>query len=137
MSLLGNDVKVPEKIQMTEIWFHSSLNNRIFYNTINWCTFNYTIVSWFQIEVDASIRPQLIEPLTVTKVVQIIKCTYTVFIDNFINISTNTSIYVSICRRRYDRYVRLKRNDPMCDPWDSQGNDKMQFLFLLLFALIF
>ena len=29
-----------------------------------------------------------------------------------------------------------KRNDPMCDPWDSQG-EKMQFLFLMLFALIF
>ena len=23
----------------------------------------------------------------------------------------------------------------MCDPWDSQGNEKMQFLFLLLCAL--
>ena len=25
----------------------------------------------------------------------------------------------------------------MCDPWDSQGNEEMQFLFLLLFALTF
>ena len=25
----------------------------------------------------------------------------------------------------------------MCDPWDSQGDEKMQFLFLLLFALTF
>ena len=25
----------------------------------------------------------------------------------------------------------------MCEPWDSQGNEKMQFLFLLLFALTF
>ena len=25
----------------------------------------------------------------------------------------------------------------MCVPWDSQGNEKMQFLFLLLFALTF
>ena len=25
----------------------------------------------------------------------------------------------------------------MCDTWDSQGNEKMQFLFLLLFALSF
>ena len=30
-----------------------------------------------------------------------------------------------------------KRNDPMCDPRDSQGDEKMQFLFLLLFALTF
>ena len=25
----------------------------------------------------------------------------------------------------------------MCDPWDSQWDEKMQFLFLLLFALTF
>ena len=30
-----------------------------------------------------------------------------------------------------------KGNDPMCDPWDSQEDEKMQFLFLLLFALTF
>ena len=30
-----------------------------------------------------------------------------------------------------------KRNDPKCDPWDSLGNEKMQFLLLLLFALTF
>ena len=29
------------------------------------------------------------------------------------------------------------RNDPICDPWDSQGNEKIQFLFLLLFGLTF
>ena len=33
--------------------------------------------------------------------------------------------------------MKNKRNDLMCDPWDSQGNEKMQFLFLLLSALIF
>ena len=33
--------------------------------------------------------------------------------------------------------MKNKRNDPMCDPWDSQGNEKMQFLFLWLIALIF
>ena len=32
--------------------------------------------------------------------------------------------------------MKPKRNDPMGDPWDSQGDEKMQFLFLLLFALI-
>ena len=33
--------------------------------------------------------------------------------------------------------MKRKRNDPMCDPWDSQVDEKMQFLFLLLFALTF
>ena len=37
----------------------------------------------------------------------------------------------------YGGHVKHKRNDPMCDPWDSQGDEKIQFLFLLLFALIF
>ena len=69
------------------------------------------------------------------KVVPIIKCTCTVFIDNLRNISTNSSI--SVCRGSYDRYVKHKRNDPMCDPWDTQGNEKMQFLFLLLYAWTF
>ena len=72
-----------------------------------------------------------------TKVVQIIKCICTVFIDNFRNISTNSSIQVSVCSGSYDGYVEHKRNDPMCDPWDSQGNEKMQFLFPCLVALTF
>ena len=62
--------------------------------------------------------------LVKTKVVQIIKCTCTVFIDSFRNISTNSSIQVSVCRENYDRYVKHKRNDPVCDPWDSQENEK-------------
>ena len=33
--------------------------------------------------------------------------------------------------------MKHKRNDPMCDPLDSQGDEKMQFLFLLLFAFTF
>ena len=33
--------------------------------------------------------------------------------------------------------MKNKRNDPMSDPWDSQEDEKMQFLFLLLFALTF
>ena len=72
-----------------------------------------------------------------SKVVQIIKYTCTVFIDNFRNISTNSSMQVSVCTGGYGGYVKHKRNDPMCDPWDSQENEKMQFLFLLLFALTF
>ena len=24
----------------------------------------------------------------------------------------------------YDRYAKHKRNNPKCDPWDSQGNEK-------------
>ena len=34
-------------------------------------------------------------------------------------------------------FVKHKRNNPTCDPWDSQGIDKMQFLFLLISALTF
>ena len=59
------------------------------------------------------------------KVVQIIKCTCAVFIDNFRNISTNLSIEVPVCRGSYDACVNYKRNDPMCDPWNSQGNERM------------
>ena len=33
--------------------------------------------------------------------------------------------------------MKCKRNDPMCDLRDSQGDEKMQFLFLLLFVLEF
>ena len=62
------------------------------------------------------------------------KCTCTVFIRNVL---TNSSIKVSVCKGSYDGYVKHKRNDPMCDPWDSQGNEKIQFLLLLLFALTF
>ena len=67
------------------------------------------------------------------KIVQIIKCTCNVFIDNFRNNSSNSSILVSVCRGRYGEYVKHKRNDSM----GSQGNEKMQFLFLLLFVLTF
>ena len=67
-----------------------------------------------------------------TKVVQVIKCTCTVFIDNFRNISTNLSIEVSVCRGSYDRYVKHKRNDPISDPWDCQGNEKCNFYFYCL-----
>ena len=72
-----------------------------------------------------------------TKVVPIIKCTCIVFIDNFRKISTNSSIYVSVCRGSYAGCVKHKRNDPMCDPSDSQWNEKVQSLLLLLFALTF
>ena len=37
-----------------------------------------------------------------SKVVPIIKCTCTVFIDNFRNILTNSSIKVSVCREVTD-----------------------------------
>ena len=33
--------------------------------------------------------------------------------------------------------MKHKRNDPMCGPWDSQGDEKMHFVFLLHFALTF
>ena len=54
----------------------------------------------------------------ISKVVPINKCT-TVCIDNFKNISTDSSIQVSVCRGSYDGYVKHKRHDPVCDPWDS------------------
>ena len=43
----------------------------------------------------------------------------------------------SVCRGIYGRYVKHKRNDPKCDPWHSQGDEKLQFLFLLRFCLDF
>ena len=45
--------------------------------------------------------------------VQIIKCTCSVCIDNFRNISTTSST-----RGSYDGYVKHKRNEPMCDQCD-------------------
>ena len=33
--------------------------------------------------------------------------------------------------------MKHKRNDPMCHPLDSHGDEKMQFLLPLLFTLIF
>ena len=72
-----------------------------------------------------------------TKVVPIIKCTCTVFIDNFRNIPTNSLIKVSVCWGSHDGYVKHKTNYPTYDSWDFQGNEKMQFLFLLLSALTF
>ena len=32
--------------------------------------------------------------------------------------------------------MKHKGNDPMCDYWDSQGNEKMQFPFLLLLSFV-
>ena len=52
-------------------------------------------------------------------------------------ILSNSSRQVSVYRGSYDGYVKHKRNNPTCNPWDSQGNKKMQFLFLLLLALTF
>ena len=45
--------------------------------------------------------------------VQIIKCTCSVCIDNFRNIST-----ISSTRGSYDGYVKHKKNEPMCDQCD-------------------
>ena len=33
--------------------------------------------------------------------------------------------------------MKHKIYDPICNPWDFQGGEKVQFLFLLLFALTF
>ena len=45
-------------------------------------------------------------------------------------------IYVSVCRGSYGRYVKHKRNDPVCDPWDSQG-DKNAVSISIVFFLDF
>ena len=34
-----------------------------------------------------------------------------------------------VCTGIYGRYVKHKRNDPKCDPWDSQGDEKYSFYF--------
>ena len=44
---------------------------------------------------------------------------------------------LSVCRGSYDGYVKHKRNNPTCDHWNSQGNEKLQFVVLLLLALTF
>ena len=71
------------------------------------------------------------------RVVQKIKCTCTAFFHNFRNISTNSSIYVSVCRGSYDGYVKHKRNGPMCDPWDFQGNEKNAISIFIALCLDF
>ena len=70
------------------------------------------------------------------KVVQIIKCTCNVIIDNLRNISTNSSI-IGICRGSYNEYVKHKRNDSMCDPWDTQENEKNAVSISIAFCLDF
>ena len=80
--------------------------------------------------IEAHLRKwETITDLLPCKVVRVIKCTCIVFTDNFRNISINSSVQVSVCRESYDGYVKHKRNDPMCDPWDSQGNEKCNFYF--------
>ena len=37
----------------------------------------------------------------------------------------------------YDGYFKHKENNPTYDPWNPKGNEKMQFLLLLLLALTF
>ena len=32
-------------------------------------------------------------------------------------------------------FVKHKRNNPTCDPWDSQGNEKMQFFISIAFSM--
>ena len=75
--------------------------------------------------------------LVFTKVVQIIKCICTVFIDNFRNISNNSSIQVSVCRGSYGGYVKHKKIIQCSALGIPKGMKKMQFLFLLRFALTF
>ena len=57
--------------------------------------------------------------------------------DNFRYISTNSLILVSGCRGSYGGYVKHKRNGPMCDPWDSQGDEKNAISISTAFCLDF
>ena len=50
---------------------------------------------------------------------------------------SNSSIELSVCRGSYDRYVKHERNDPMCDPWDSQDNEKNAVSISIAFCLDF
>ena len=50
--------------------------------------------------------------------------------------STNSPIQVSGCRGSYGGYVKHKRN-PVCDPWDSQGDEKTQISVSIAFCLEF
>ena len=58
------------------------------------------------------------------KVILIIKYTCTSLRTSELFQLANRPTYVSVCRGSYDRYFKRKRNNPKCDPWDSQGNEK-------------
>ena len=68
-----------------------------------------------------------------TEVLPIIKYTCAVFIDNFRNISTNYPYRYQFLGKVMTDVQSIKEKIP----WDSQGNEKMQFLFLLLLVLTF
>ena len=42
-----------------------------------------------------------------------------------------------MCRGSSDGYVKHKRNDLVCDPWDSQGNEKNAISISIAFCLAF
>ena len=44
---------------------------------------------------------------------------------------------VSVCRGSYGGYVKHKGNDPMCDFWDSQGDEKNAVSISIAFCLDF
>ena len=44
---------------------------------------------------------------------------------------------ISVCRGSYDGHVNHERNYPMCDPWDSQGNEKKSAFISIAFCLDF
>ena len=44
---------------------------------------------------------------------------------------------VSLCRGSYDGYAKHKRNDPMYDPWDSQGIERNAVSISIAFCLDF
>ena len=76
--------------------------------------------------------PRVLQSGMHSKIIQIIQRTCTVFIDNFRNISPNSSISISVCMGSYGGYVKHERNDTMSDPWDPQRNEKCSFYFYCL-----
>ena len=44
---------------------------------------------------------------------------------------------VSVCKGSYDGYMKHKRNNPMCDPWDTQGDEKNATSISIAFSFDF
>ena len=41
---------------------------------------------------------------------------------------------MAVCRGSFDGYAKQK-NEPMCDPWDSQGNEKNAISISIAFSI--
>ena len=70
----------------------------------------------------------------ITKVWQIIKFHFSIFVDNFRNSEAIEAINISSCRDTYDGYFANGAIILLFDPWNSQGDEKMEFIFLVSLA---